>query len=1552
MNIQQSARNPLERILRGFAFIAVLFAVLFSVESSSVEYPAGDVAPHGSPDGQLKAADVFLLERFIFGDITPTPLEQTIGDVAPLGNPDGVLNAADKFLLERAVLGEVVLPPVVIGPDAPVWISTPASTNENPYLLSGTAAPNTEVRLYVNGIQQKTTTSDGSGAFKIYATLEQGSNSIYITAWDGTSESAPSAAISVDFTSLAPTAVIRGETQGPVGLETFFDGTRSFDKYMRDLTYNWDFGDGTAGTGENPGHVYTTTGTYTVTLTVTADGQTSDPVTTTVTVKPTQYLYYQFNSGQTILTGDKIYIADSRNFTGNDFIVPEGASLIVEAGAELRFSYPTMLVVDGTLNVRGTSSDPVRFTRLDGNPWATYLGYDYRTAAWYGIWLSENCHATIDHAWVEGARNGIQVGYNINGVRITNSVIRYNWNSGINIYSYSGYYGYSDHSMIKNNVIEDNGAGFIFYGDAKTLVSDGNIIRNNDFGVLTSSSGGNPRPTISGNAITRHYHSYESYYANPPQEIALSAQDNWWGTTDTVLITRDISDARNDWGNTEVDYSNFRTIPLITDLELDPIYDETADNPYRVNGTAPPGSVVNVYSKSYDLDLLYLAGTATADPTGRFSADISFPEEAEYEFFARRVVNGKEVEQSDWSINSIYYTPNPWWSDVPVINWSEGDNPTLTNPQTLSVDAGRSFREVNFYVNGEFQGRAQNYNSYGSIYFPVILNVGENTVYATFSTSDGESAPSQPVTVIYQPDGNAPQFTGGTVSGNKVLSPTAEPYQITSDINVNPGSKLTIQAGSVLEFANGTRLVADGELDILGTPDSPVHLKSASPTPQDDDWYGVIVSDLPQQRRIENAVIENALSGIFFGGGSATVDKVVLQNNYYGLYISNGSTPTIANSDIRDNSVGIWIEDAASPVIYPHNSITGNLEGIVLEGSGWAGDNPSARINENNIFDNSIFDLGAATFYDAANVTLDARGNWWGIPDAAAIANQIYDGNDNPADSPLVDYQPVQPALLTAVSPLSPDLDTAVGFTNDPAYTLSGTAEPNREIRVYRNDALQGSVTSDANGAFALGVTLATGDNLLYANAVNGAEESLPYKTHTVVLDQTPPVITLTSPTDGALVNYATFVGQLDKPATVTVNGEPATVNADNSFTHVLGGLPQGSNSATIIATDRAGNSSTMNVNFTLDSTPPATPDTGQITVGTVSGGQVTVSGPAGGATEGDTVTLTNSRTGQSVQTTVAADGSYSAQIGAQAGDKIALTLSDVAGNATPSRILQVAGTAPDLGLNITFPTDGQIVDDDSVRVSGTYEGTANIGIRVNGTTAQRIGSVFCAGDIPLVAGANTLEISAVAPDGTTTTRTVTVTSNGTSTLGLTVDQEAGFAPLTVTFGVDDNTGKTLTALDYDFDNNGSVDYSTSDPAEAVSHTYTAPGCYTAVVTATASDASTFTSNRTISVQEPNDAVGEVLGVYYRMLGNLRNNDIPAALTAFAATSQGRYQALFDSLSTSLAAVVDQLGTPSEVRVSDGFAVITVVRDKNGLPVAYTVNLIRTESGLWRIEGM
>ncbi|WP_281175240.1 PKD domain-containing protein [Methanogenium cariaci] len=49
-------------------------------------------------------------------------------------------------------------------------------------------------------------------------------------------------------------------------------------------SWNWNFGDGQSGTGQNPSHAYTTAGTKTVSLTVTNAAGTSSPVTKSVTV--------------------------------------------------------------------------------------------------------------------------------------------------------------------------------------------------------------------------------------------------------------------------------------------------------------------------------------------------------------------------------------------------------------------------------------------------------------------------------------------------------------------------------------------------------------------------------------------------------------------------------------------------------------------------------------------------------------------------------------------------------------------------------------------------------------------------------------------------------------------------------------------------------------------------------------------------------------------------------------------------------------------------------------------------------------------------------------------------------------------------------------------------------------------------------------------------------------------------------------------------------------------------------------------------------------------
>lgn len=105
-----------------------------------------------------------------------------------------------------------------------------------------------------------------------------------------------------------PTAVIKGPTSGLVGETLTFSGADSKDD-GRIVSYAWDFGDGTTGSGEEVTHSYNAAGSYKVTLTVT-DRNGTDRVVAQIQASSTSKTY-------TVASGDTLMEISRKLFNGD-----------------------------------------------------------------------------------------------------------------------------------------------------------------------------------------------------------------------------------------------------------------------------------------------------------------------------------------------------------------------------------------------------------------------------------------------------------------------------------------------------------------------------------------------------------------------------------------------------------------------------------------------------------------------------------------------------------------------------------------------------------------------------------------------------------------------------------------------------------------------------------------------------------------------------------------------------------------------------------------------------------------------------------------------------------------------------------------------------------------------------------------------------------------------------------------------------------------------------------------------------------------------------------
>lgn len=219
----------------------------------------------------------------------------------------------------------------------------------------------------------------------------------------------------------------------------------------------------------------------------------------------------------------------------------------------------------------------------------------------------------------------------------------------------------------------------------------------------------------------------------------------------------------------------------------------------------------------------------------------------------------------------------------------------------------------------------------------------------------------------------------GAIAANTTWSAASGPYHVTANVTVNAGASLTIQPGTTVYFANGTRLTVNGLLNAVGTDTQRITFTRdpAGTT----TWNGIYFSNTAQANKLAYAEIEYAgVGGPDTQIASSTIDIDHVMWNHVGsgqriVDITGNPNFSITNS-ITGNLTGEEPMHYVGPHVFPAGSraiVQGNIYGVttghndIFDFTGGSRPGPIVQ------FINNIF-TGTGTGGVAADDQLDIDG--------------------------------------------------------------------------------------------------------------------------------------------------------------------------------------------------------------------------------------------------------------------------------------------------------------------------------------------------------------------------------------------------------------------------------------------------------------------------------------------------------------------------------------------------------------------------------------------------
>jgi RHS repeat-associated protein len=366
-------------------------------------------------------------------------------------------------------------------------------------------------------------------------------------------------------------------------------------------------------------------------------------------------------------------------------------------------------------------------------------------------------------------------------------------------------------------------------------------------------------------------------------------------------------------------------------------------------------------------------------------------------------------------------------------------------------------------------------------------------------------------------------------------------------------------------------------------------------------------------------------------------------------------------------------------------------------------------------------------------VTVDASGNFSGTVTLLEGLNTItIVATDAAGNKTTVTRRVTKDTIPPALIVTTPTDNTITNQTN---ITVSGTVTDASATTLTVNGS---TVQIGTNGTFSTSVVLAEGVNSITVVATDAAGNKTTI-TRKVRRDTQAPVISITSPIDSLLTNQlnVTVSGTVKDSTTVTltINGTSVPVGVNGTFSSQLA-LVEGLNTITVVATDAAGNKTTITRRVRRDTQSPIVSLTSPIDSLLTNQLNVTMSGTVKDST---TVTLTIN----GIIVPVGGGGAFSSQLALVEGINIfTVVATDAAGNKT-TVIRKVRRDTQSPIVNLTSPIDSLLTNQLNVTVSGIVKDSTTVSVTINGNSVSiGVGGAFSS-QLVLVEGMNTITVVA-----------------------------------------------------------------------------------------------------------------------------------------------------------------------------------------------------------------